>query len=88
MKRLVLLAAVAAIAAATPALARDQHKVRHHTARHHAVPGGAYASYGTYGVARTSQCVYVNGRYAGCDPDPNVRQSLVNEYYWLHRPFY
>ena len=84
MKRLVLLAAVAAIAAATPALARDHHKVRHHSARHQFVPGGAYAAYG----ARTSPCVYVNGRYAGCDPDPNVRQSLVNEYYWLHRGDY
>ena len=84
MKRLVLLAAVAAISATTPALARDHHKVRHHSARHQVVPGGSYASYG----ARSPQCVYVNGHYAGCDPDPNVRQSLVNEYYWLHRPFY
>jgi len=87
MKRLILLAAAAAIVATAPALARSQDKVRHPHARHQVVPGGAYASYGAYG-ARTSPCVYVNGRYAGCDPDPNVRQSLVNEYYWLHRPFY
>ena len=84
MKRLVLFATIAAIAAATPALARNHHKVRHHYSRHQVLPGGAYASYGV----RTSPCVYVNGHYAGCDPDPNVRQSLVNEYYWLHRPFY
>ena len=83
MKRLILLAAVAAIAATTPALARSHHKARHHVARHQMVPGGPYAA-----GARTSPCVYVNGHYAGCDPDPNVRQSLVNEYYWLHRPFY
>jgi hypothetical protein len=84
MKRLVLLTAVAAIAATTPALAGSHHKVRHHHAHYRVIPGGSYAAYG----ARTSPCVYVNGRYAGCDPDPNVRQSLVNEYYWLHRPFY
>jgi hypothetical protein len=84
MKRLVLLAAIAAIAATTPALARSHHKARHHVARHRVAPGGPNAA--AYG-ARPSQCVYVNGRYAGCDPDPNVRRSLVDEYYWLHRPF-
>ncbi len=83
MKHLVLLVAIGAMAA-TPALARSHHKVHHH---HHArnYIGGAYGYY--YGGA-TSPCVYVNGHYAGCDPDPNVRRSLVDEYYYLHRPFY
>ena len=84
MKRMVLLAAVAAVGVTTPALARSHHKVRHHYARHQVLPGGPYASY----AGRTSPCVYVNGHYAGCDPDPNVRQSLVNEYYWIHRGDY
>jgi len=86
MKRLILFAAIAAVAA-TPALARNHHKAHHrHYARNYVVPGGAYGYYARAGA--TSPCVYVNGYYAGCDPDPNVRQSLVNEYYWLHRPFY
>ena len=86
MTRLHLLSAAigAIVLTATPALARSHHNVRHHDARHQVLQGGTYAAYG----ARTSPCVYVNGHYAGCDPDPNVRQSLVNEYYWLHRPFY
>ena len=85
MKRLILLAAIGALAA-TPALARSHHhhKSHHHYARNYAVPGGAYGYYS----GATSPCVYVNGRYAGCDPDPNVRRSLVDEYYFLHRPFY
>jgi hypothetical protein len=82
MKRLILLAAIGAIAA-TPAFARSHHKTHHHYARNYAAPG----AYGYYSGA-TSPCVYVNGRYAGCDPDPNVRRSLVDEYYFLHRPFY
>jgi hypothetical protein len=51
--------------------------------------GGYYAGgyRGGY-MGRDPYSVYVNGRYAGRDPDPNVRQSLVNEYYYLHRPFY
>ena len=80
MKRLVLLAAAAALVATTPALARSHHKVRHHHARSYVVPGGAYG----YSAGRTSPCVYVNGHYAGCDPDANVRRSLVDEYYFLH----
>jgi hypothetical protein len=86
MKRLILLAAIGAMAAtmaATPALARSHHKAHHHHyARNYA--GGAYGYYN----GATSPCVYVNGHYAGCDPDPNVRRSLVDEYYFLHRPFY
>ena len=83
MKRLILLAAIGAIAA-TPALARSHHKARHHHyARNVVVPGGAYG----YNAAQTPQCVYVAGRYAGCDPDPNVRQRLVDEYYYLHGPY-
>ena len=84
MKRLILFAALAAVAA-TPALARDHHKVRHH--RHIAGSANAYGYAGGY-AGRDPYSVYVNGHYAGRDPDPNVRQSLVNEYYWLHRPFY
>jgi hypothetical protein len=84
MKRLILLAAIGAMAA-TPALARSHHhKSHHHYARNYAAPGGAYGYY----RGATSPCVYVNGRYAGCDPDPNVRRSLVDEYYFLHHPFY
>ena len=84
MKRLILLAAIGAMAA-TPALARSHHKVHHHHyASHYMSPGGAYDYYG----GARSPCVYVNGHYAGCDPDPNVRRSLVDEYYFLHRPFY
>ena len=81
MKRLILLAAAAALAATTPALAGGHHKARHHYARNYV---GAYGSM----AGRTSPCVYVNGHYAGCDPDPNVRQSLVYEYYWIHRGDY
>jgi hypothetical protein len=82
MKHLILLAAIGAMAA-TPALARSHHNtVHHHHARNHF--SGAYGYY----TGATSPCVYVNGRYAGCDPDPNVRRSLVDEYYYLHRPFY
>ena len=82
MKRVILLAAIAAIAA-TPALARSHHKARHHYARQHVVPGNAYG----YATRPATQCVYVAGRYAGCDPDPNVRRSLVDEYYYLHGPY-
>jgi len=86
MKRLILLAAIGAMAA-TPALARSHHnKVHHHQYARNYV-GGAYGSYG-YSHGATSPCVYVNGRYAGCDPDPNVRRSLVDEYYFLHRGVY
>jgi len=84
MKSLILLAAIGAVAV-TPALARSHHKARHHYAGNYVVPGGAYG----YGAARgpaTSPCVYVNGNYAGCDPDPNVRQSLVGEYYRFYDP--
>ena len=84
MKYLVLTAAIAAVVA-TPAVARDHYKARHHHAYRHVVP--AYNAYGYMG-RRDPYSVYVNGHYAGRDPDPNVRQSLVNEYYWLHRPFY
>jgi hypothetical protein len=86
MKRLILFAAIAAMAA-TPALARSHHKTHHHHYAHtYGVPGGAYGYYA--GGRGTSPCVYVNGHYAGCDPDPNVRRSLVDEYYFLHNPFY
>ena len=83
MKRLILLAAVGAIAVTTPALARSVR--HHHTAHRYVAPGNAY---NYYGGPATSPCVYVNGHYAGCDPDPNVRRSMVDEYYFLHRPFY
>lgn len=85
MKRVILLAAIAAIAATTPALARSHHKARHHHyARQYVVPGGAY---GYMRRTPATQCVYVAGHYAGCDPDPNVRRSLVDEYYYLHGPY-
>jgi hypothetical protein len=83
MKRLILLAAIGAMAA-TPALARSHHKVHHHHYARNYVGG----QYGYHNNGATSPCVYVNGHYAGCDPDPNVRRSLVDEYYFLHYPFY
>lgn len=84
MKHLILLTAIGALAA-TPALAHSHHKVHqhHHYARNYVAAGGAYGYYNR----ATSPCVYVNGHYAGCDPDPNVRRSLVDEYYYLHYPF-
>jgi hypothetical protein len=89
MKRVILLAAIAAIAATTPALARKHHKVSHHQARHYVVPGAAYGYMARGYPARqpVTQCVYVAGRYAGCDPDPNIRQRLVDDYYYLHGPY-
>ena len=86
MKSLILLAAIGAVAV-TPALARSHHKTRHHYdyARNYVAPGIAY---GTARGPATSPCVYVDGNLAGCDPDPNVRRSLVGEYYRFFDPLH
>lgn len=85
MYRLLLSGAAIALLA-TPVLAREVH--HHHYSRyHHQYSPRVGQAYG-YMRGRDPYSVYVNGHYAGRDPDPNVRQELENEYYYLHRPFY
>jgi hypothetical protein len=81
-----ILAALAVVAAAaTPAMAQT------YSAHAAAAPGyvtedsagyGAYAyAPGAYGAGAVVApgVVYEFGRYAGADPDPNVRQQLQNQ---------
>jgi opacity protein-like surface antigen len=83
MKTLFAIAAVAALAA-SPALARTAH----HPV---VVPDAANAMMQGHdtpaqdgispAVAANPNSVYVDGRYAGTDPDPNVRMQLKDDYY-------
>ena len=83
MKKIILLAAVAA-AALSPgfASARSDHS---HRAPHAAIariaPTLPSANYGSYS-GPDPYGVYIGGEKIGRDPDPNVRQELV--YDWLY----
>jgi hypothetical protein len=72
-----------ALTAASPALAKH---------RRHAYPlpppyaaaAPAYGYYDTYTWGPDPQGVYVLGQKVGRDPDPNIRQQLYNDYWWLY----
>jgi hypothetical protein len=83
---------VTALAFATPAFAGEssqqpRHHHRHPTSRivvqpaYDAVPSSArdFTPY-AYGADPDPMNVYVDGRFVGRDPDPNVRQQLKNDY--------
>ena len=86
--KLVCLAALAMLAG-SPALAKHHH-------RHPVPPGPAAASpeaiaraearggYDTYTWGPDPQGVYVLGQKVGRDPDPNIRQQLYNDYWYLY----
>jgi hypothetical protein len=65
-----LLAAAIAVAIAGPAFARSSH-VKHPT--RHVLDAQA--------AVPDQYDVYVDGHYVGRDPDPNIRQSLRDQYY-------
>jgi hypothetical protein len=60
--------------AVSPALAVPKH-VGHHTAAATSSAEDAYAADQGYG----QDSVFVNGQYAGRDPDPNVRLELMRD---------
>jgi hypothetical protein len=81
-----------AMTTAAPAFAGESgnHPHRHHrhvhshvvvNAPYDSVPSGArdFTPY-AYGADPDPMNVYVNGRFIGRDPDPNVRQQLKNDY--------
>ena len=78
MKKLVLIAASVAVLATSSAFAAP--------AKHHHAARNAHAQMlpGQFPAQARSNDVYVDGHYAGTDPDPNVREELKNEWYALH----
>lgn len=91
MKKLFALAAVAAVGAfvVSPALAKSTQQSRAANASYNAMaatPGyswrDAAAQDGiTPFAAADPNAVYVDGRYAGADPDPRVRLQIQGDYY-------
>jgi hypothetical protein len=82
MKKLALIAASAAVLATSPVLAAP--------AKHHHLARNAHAQMQipTQMGQNPSQAdpydVYVDGHYAGRDPDPNVREELKSDWYATH----
>src|SRR5262245_18671019 len=73
----IVLAAVLAAVAGSPALAKSQHAVHNFRQSNAQLDtSAAVAAPDPYGV-------YIQGREIGRDPDPNIRSSLRNEYYEL-----
>jgi hypothetical protein len=71
MKKLVLIAASAAVLAASPAFARSaEHQISRAPEAHDRAQAGPAAA------QRDPDDVYLNGRLVGRDPDPNVREEL------------
>lgn len=90
MKKLFALAAVAAVGAfvVSPALAKSTSKPRAANATFSAmaaVPGDWRDSAAQDGISLSAaadpNAVYVDGRYAGADPDPTIRTQLKDDYY-------
>ena len=87
MKTIIAVAAVAAIGAfaASPVLAKSapRHVVSGPVV---AAPAGEWRDSAAQDdiapwAAADPNAVYVDGRYAGADPDPNVRMQLKDDYY-------
>jgi len=75
MKKLLLASVALTALAATPAFARTQH-----SATMSADPANeSYAAAATSGVTAQGPAIYAFGRYAGWDPDPNIRSQLLRE---------
>ena len=71
----IVLAAVLAAAAVSPALAKSQHAVHNFRQSNAQLDTrAAVAAPDPYGV-------YIEGREIGRDPDANIRSSLSEEYY-------
>jgi hypothetical protein len=91
MKKLFALAAIAAVGAfaVSPALAKSAQQPRAANAIFNAMAAGpvdgwrdSWAQNGiTPSAAADPNAVYVDGRYAGADPDPTVRMQLRDDYY-------
>jgi len=76
--RLSLVAALAlAAATALPAAANAASKHKHVRVITHPYAARAYVPAYRY---RSSNDVYVNGKYVGSDPDPRIRDTLKREY--------
>jgi hypothetical protein len=75
--------AIVVAASATPAMSASK-KARHHVA----APQQAYAQFTETDRRRHSSNraydVYINGRYAGSDPDPTVRAMLYRDPPWAY----
>ena len=85
MKTIFAIAAVAALAV-SPALAKSTHRAApdlgaNAMMQDHDTPTQDGIS---SAVAANPNSVYVDGRYAGTDPDPNVRQQIKDDYYSYH----
>ena len=82
MKKCLLIAASVAALATSPALAAPA--MQHHLVRN----AHAQMQIPTQLRQHPSQAdpydVYVDGHYAGRDPDPNVREELKNDWYATH----
>jgi hypothetical protein len=73
--RAIVLAAILAVAAGSPALAKSQKAVQNFRHSQALIDArAAVAAPDAYGV-------YVDGKEVGRDPDANIRQSISNEYH-------
>ena len=81
MKKLLALAAVAALtAAASPALAASAHQTHARNANALWQDFFAQAPSLDPNLAISPNAVYVDGQYAGADPDPRVRLQIRRDY--------
>jgi hypothetical protein len=79
--RMFAAAMVLAVAFASPALAKSTHHSKPKPAARVVVrPAPQFPGYPAYNVHHRSYDVYVDGNYAGSDPDPRVRYQLEQEY--------
>lgn len=81
MKTLLAIAAVAALAS-SPALARTAHHPKHLSAAPTMLQQNVAVRDGEVSAvdAANPNAVYVDGAYAGADPDINVRMQLRHDY--------
>ena len=84
MKRLAILSVVTAMTfgiAASNAATATTHR---HPKDGHAIPRNAFNQIQATPSENDPYGVYLGGREIGRDPDPNVRQQLLRDYYAVH----
>ena len=78
----IVIAAIAALAVADPALARPRHKSKAAISRCQPEPARAWFSLYSRPEPQANGCapaVYQYGKFIGQDPDPNIRQQLLRD---------
>ena len=76
MKKLLLATAALTALAATPAFAKTHHSATTMSAD---PADEAYAAAPASGVTAQGPGIYAYGKYAGWDPDPNIRFQLLRD---------